>query len=161
MSTRNPTVCFKYERELVFDHVSFILAFLRSSQRRGDMMWKGVFQWTLAEGSWERWKLKGDDGYLSSVSMGLSRCWRPIDYRSVWLCCGQSEDEPDCTGLCLLLTFLVITVIVIIVPVILILFFVFLPTITQLIVCRSNDGTCEVSWKMLAEPCGKGWRTVK
>lgn len=55
--------------------------------------------------------------------------------------CGQSEDEPDCTGLCLLLTFLVITVIVIIVIVIII----FLPTITQLIVCRSNDGTCEVS----------------
>lgn len=54
--------------------------------------------------------------------------------------CGQSEDEPDCTGLCLLLTFLVITVIVIIVIVIF-----FLPTITQLIVCRSNDGTCEVS----------------
>lgn len=36
--------------------------------------------------------------------------------------CGQSEDEPDCTGLCLLLTFLVITVIVIIVIVIMIFF---------------------------------------
>lgn len=59
--------------------------------------------------------------------------------------CGHSEDEPDCTGLCLLLTFIVITVIVIIVIVIIIFFFFFLPTITQRIVCRSNDGTCEVS----------------
>lgn len=39
--------------------------------------------------------------------------------------CGQSEDEPDCTGLCLLLTFLVITVFVIIVIVIIIFFFFF------------------------------------
>ena len=62
--------------------------------------------------------------------------------------CGHSEDEPDCTGLCLLLTFIVITVIVIIVIVIIYIsffFFFFLPTITQRIVCRSNDGTCEVS----------------
>lgn len=57
--------------------------------------------------------------------------------------CGRTPDEPDCTGLCLLLTFLVITVFVIIVIVIIIFFF--LPTITQLIVCRSNGGTCEVS----------------
>lgn len=40
------------------------------------------------------------------------------------------------------LHFLVITVIVIIVIVIIIFF---LPSITQLIVCQSNDGTCEVS----------------
>lgn len=36
--------------------------------------------------------------------------------------------------------------------------FFFLQTITHLFVCRSNDGTCEVSWKML---CSALWKRVE
>lgn len=96
-------------------------------QQRG--IWIG---WGFSHYNHSRGQLKGDDsiGYFSSISMSLSDFWRLIDQFG----CGQSENEPDCTGLCLLLTFLVITVFVIIVIVILMFFFfLFLPVITQLI----------------------------
>lgn len=118
-----------------------------------------------------RFPINHSRGQLREVEAETRRRqWLPF-FQSVWVChaaggqliywsvclyCGQSEDEPDCTGLCLLLTFLVITVIVIIV--IVIIYFFFLPTITHLFVCRSNDGTCEVSWKML---CSALWKRVE
>lgn len=62
---------------------------------------------------------EGEDDSLASSTFlqSVHVCQLKTD-RSVWL----SGDEPDCTGLCLLLTFLIITVFVIIVTVIIILY---------------------------------------
>lgn len=90
--------------------------------------------------------------------MSLSDFWRLIDQFG----CGQSENEPDCTGLCLLLTFLVITVFVIIVIVILMFFFfLFFTSYNSAYLFVDQTLKLEVSRKMLAKnPVEKGGRNV-
>lgn len=79
----------------------------------------------------------------------------------------QTRTSADCTGLCYLLTFLVITVIVIIVLVIKFVSF-FCTNYNNILFILIKRWNLRVSWELLAEPSGKkkqtkknGGRTVK